>query len=47
MKDLFALLGGDRCSSTFSVRSVFFAAISSSRRATCVGASSMRRGSLL
>ena len=46
MKDLFALLGGDRCSSTFSVRLVFLAASSNSRRATWVGASSIRRGSL-
>jgi hypothetical protein len=44
---LFALLGEDRCSSTFSVRFVFFAASSSSRRATWVGASSMRRGLLV
>jgi hypothetical protein len=46
-KDLFALPCGDRCSSTFNVRLSFFAASSSSLRATFVGASSINLGSCI
>jgi hypothetical protein len=47
MNDLFALLSGDKCNSTFSVPFVFFAARSSSRRATWDGASRMSLGSFV
>jgi hypothetical protein len=46
MYDLFALPYGDRCNSTLIAPLVFFAAKSSSLRATLFGASKMRRGSL-
>jgi hypothetical protein len=43
---LFTLFWGGRCRSTFSDLFIFFAANSSSRRATFPGASKIRRGSL-
>ena len=45
--DLLALPKGERCSVTFSLRLVFFAAKSSSLRAAGLGAFSINRGSKL